>query len=797
MSIDHSCNGAAKGLAILTCVLSLSLIACGGGRDAPCGDFVCDPSENANSCATDCGCGNGVANPGEQCDGPDLGGGTCMDAVQRGGILRCNADCTFDTTECTLASCGNGIAEEGEACDGADLGGGTCASIGYGGGDIACTIDCDYDVSACCTDTCPTQGQAECIGDTLRECVASSAGCLAWQVTDCAASNNICESSAGAATCSCVDRCAAVGDMRCEGAMIETCAQVGECLDWTSMSDCATNGKICAAAASGPTCVLDVSAEDCSDPYPLSPGSNVVAWTALNADYLIAQPSCSTQNLDGPDLVLTYTAPEDGYVRFTLDKPSSTRWDIVVSSATCGTLAPELACTSDYAPTTLSTELAVEMGTTYYFYVRDTTNGSAPLDNPLSTTFEEARCSSLVPTATTLSPPNGSDVAVLTPVFSAELSYPIDTTQGVITVTGNMGTNLAFDLAMGPPEIALTNSGKTLVIDPGIEFPADETVTVSWSGLYDSACQVLINPPTWTVDVTGRPPCTPGMNGMVGSTITRVPTGLTSMTEYYVAADSSAAGYVYFGGLSDLYRTPKAGGTTEDVYEAASLTSNHLGYGMLVVGNEIYTLDSKTSGTSNLLWRLSTDGGATWVNQNYAQFPQTPNDDLRGITYHNGRIYMTTDNTPDTEIWSVPAGATSLPQTAVLEATLAGEYYCDGIAADDAYFYLACSTNDRLIRVNRTTLATDLLTDAIDINSTKDAVHAHDMDNDGLADALYVSSYYEEVSYVCKPSGTGPFFTGILTNFGSGSSNYGLGFDRTNNVLWMFDDDTRELVKIE
>ena len=169
MSIDHSCNGAAKGLAILTCVLSLSFMACGGGRDVPCGDFVCDPSENADSCAKDCGCGNGVANPGEQCDGPDLGGNTCMDAVQRGGTLRCNADCTLDVADCTLASCGNGVAEDGESCDGADLGTGTCASIGYGGGNLACSTDCRYDAAACCTDTCPAAGMADCIGDSVRE----------------------------------------------------------------------------------------------------------------------------------------------------------------------------------------------------------------------------------------------------------------------------------------------------------------------------------------------------------------------------------------------------------------------------------------------------------------------------------------------------------------------------------------------------------------------------------------------------------------------------------------------------
>src|SRR3569623_2249841 len=93
---------------------ALLVAACGGGSDnAVCGNNVCDASETAASCASDCGCGNGVQNPGEDCDGQDFGGATCMSETKHGGNLHCNADCTFDTAACTLASCGNGIVEEG------------------------------------------------------------------------------------------------------------------------------------------------------------------------------------------------------------------------------------------------------------------------------------------------------------------------------------------------------------------------------------------------------------------------------------------------------------------------------------------------------------------------------------------------------------------------------------------------------------------------------------------------------------------------------------------------------------
>lgn len=50
-------------------------------------------------------CGNTVLDPGEQCDGADLGGATC-DSIGggfTGGALHCSSACAFDTTACTSA----------------------------------------------------------------------------------------------------------------------------------------------------------------------------------------------------------------------------------------------------------------------------------------------------------------------------------------------------------------------------------------------------------------------------------------------------------------------------------------------------------------------------------------------------------------------------------------------------------------------------------------------------------------------------------------------------------------------
>jgi hypothetical protein len=532
--------------------LSLALAACGGGSgDAVCGNNVCDSSETAASCFDDCGCGNGVKNPGEDCDGQDFGDSSCMSETQHGGHLACNADCTFDETHCTLASCGNGIVEDGEFCDGSDLAGGTCASVGYTTGQIACNVDCAYDVSACCADACPSAGTAECVSNSVRTCVAQPSGCLAWDVTDCGATNEICDATSGSALCRCIDRCDTAGDTRCENGGIETCQETGGCLDWVQTTDCTTNGQVCAEIDSGPLCVAASSAEDCAHPYLLQGGQNVIAWAAANADYLTSSSCESGSLLTGPDLVLSYTAPDSGFIHFTLDKEASQRQVVVASEAACGTLTPELACVSEYTATSITEDLGVQMGHTYYFYVRDTSSGTDPLPNPLQVTLDEQLCSTVTPTVTSMSPANDATVFATTTVVRADFDLPIDPTRGVITLTGDMGTNLTYDLSTAPPAIAVINDSKTLTIDPGIVFPMGETVSVTWSGLFDSTCaKPIAPPPSWSFTLVGppytiTPSSTAFADACVGGTTLTLASGTTD--EGLTAPINLPAGFAFFG----------------------------------------------------------------------------------------------------------------------------------------------------------------------------------------------------------------------------------------------------------
>ncbi len=145
--VDDNCNGACDDT--FTC--------CRGGT-APCstmgyfsGSAVCRTDCSGYDLSTCTNCGNGTRNPGEACDGADLGGAMCT-SIGMGfgsGTLRCAAGCMFDTSMCSR--CGNGFIDAGEQCDGSNFGGATCTSIGGGftGGTLRCNASCMRDTSMC------------------------------------------------------------------------------------------------------------------------------------------------------------------------------------------------------------------------------------------------------------------------------------------------------------------------------------------------------------------------------------------------------------------------------------------------------------------------------------------------------------------------------------------------------------------------------------------------------------------------------------------------------------------------
>ena len=90
--------------------------------------------------------GDGNIDPGEECDGKNLDGKTCVSEGFASGTLRCS-QCHLDTSDCS--DCGNGKLDPGEECDGESLDTTTCTRLGFTSGTLTCSEDCTFDTGDC------------------------------------------------------------------------------------------------------------------------------------------------------------------------------------------------------------------------------------------------------------------------------------------------------------------------------------------------------------------------------------------------------------------------------------------------------------------------------------------------------------------------------------------------------------------------------------------------------------------------------------------------------------------------
>jgi hypothetical protein len=103
-------------------------------------------------------CGNGIKEPGEQCDGDDFGGSNaCPPGSPTGAFVNgngaqliCTPECRIDTSQCPGGDrCGDGLVSGPEECDGEDVLDQTCASLGLPPGTLRCTPQCLLDRDGC------------------------------------------------------------------------------------------------------------------------------------------------------------------------------------------------------------------------------------------------------------------------------------------------------------------------------------------------------------------------------------------------------------------------------------------------------------------------------------------------------------------------------------------------------------------------------------------------------------------------------------------------------------------------
>ncbi|MBU1242590.1 DUF4215 domain-containing protein [Myxococcota bacterium] len=191
-------------------------------------------------------CGDGIVDPGEECDQGEFGGVTCNALGFYGddGILSCGADCAFDVSGCG-SFCGDGEVDTAyaEDCDGTNLNGSSCTSLGAVGGVLRCSEGCRYDLSEC-TSICGNgrvENEEACDdGDTAGGDGCSSA-CALEAGFDCTLTNpTVCTAICGDGLL--------VGDEPCDGDLFggKTCSSEGFYSGTLSCdSDCRLDTRSC------------------------------------------------------------------------------------------------------------------------------------------------------------------------------------------------------------------------------------------------------------------------------------------------------------------------------------------------------------------------------------------------------------------------------------------------------------------------------------------------------------------------------------------------------------------------
>ena len=226
-------------------------------------------------------CGNGTVDPGEQCDGTNLDGKTCWTRGYPGGTLACSpTSCLFDESNCTvpLRQCGNGVVDPGEQCDGWSVNGTLCSAIGQGftGGALFCS-GCQYDTQAC---TGVAGSSSSCTEWWVCEPWSScSAGTITRKCTDhhyCGTANSrpiLTGSCSSGATTSCVENWSCSAWSSCtNGVQSRSCTDTNNC--GTTTSKPATSQQCTATTANCGDGILQ-SGEQCD-------GTNMNGKTCAN-----------------------------------------------------------------------------------------------------------------------------------------------------------------------------------------------------------------------------------------------------------------------------------------------------------------------------------------------------------------------------------------------------------------------------------------------------------------------------------------------------------------------------------
>jgi len=137
-------------------------------------------------------------------------------------------------------------------------------SLDCGDGWVCIDAGDDPTCSDGCLHECPGIRSSRCLYDKVQACAPGTDGCLRWTDSeDCAASGKTCNDDDAQAVCvaGCDSDCPQAGDSRCQGFVLQVCADDGNgCLVWTDSKNCLDDDLSCQ--------LIDAGSAECTSCEP-------------------------------------------------------------------------------------------------------------------------------------------------------------------------------------------------------------------------------------------------------------------------------------------------------------------------------------------------------------------------------------------------------------------------------------------------------------------------------------------------------------------------------------------------
>jgi hypothetical protein len=399
-------------------------------------------------------------------------------------------------------------------------------------------------------------------------------------------------------------------------------------------------------------------------------------------------------------------------------------------------------------------------------------------------------------------------------------AFTVDPFSTPITAFGGAGGNYQWSVSAGmlPNGWTLDPTGtpSTTLSGPANTGVGMYTFTIRVTDFFGQTAEKA-----YTLEVV-PPPCSPGQGGLVSENLTTLtaPISFRPQTSN-LAADTSSTGWLYVmdagaNGSPYLHRFTKQSPVTEEVLltrtEFTTIGSNV--NTIDIEGNNIYITADNAACAASCVWRVSTDGGATFAVSSLATFSPPTNSYLQGVTEDAGTLYAITRGTDDVQLWAISLSP-PFPNPATLLTVLPDLDICNGLDHDASYFYTVCDDigdvpmgdgNEGLARINRTTLMSEPvapLTVTLDTGTRWADVEVVDTDNDGAADVAYVQGDNNGSTvgdggtyYVCDPGAAG--FPAFSRPFDQGRPvDEGIAYDESTNSLWQVQEGTTNLFRYD